>query len=78
MIGSSSSMSSSPPRTGSSYGWAPQGLQGLYEVPVHVLTKEFHGLGLRAFFHPSLPKIFAKLTALWFQLRPRMMLVGGL
>jgi glycosyltransferase involved in cell wall biosynthesis len=61
----------------SSYGWAQDGLQGLYKVPVHVLSKEFHGLGLHAFFHASLPKIFIKLTSLYLKLRPRLILIGG-
>lgn len=61
----------------SSYGWAAGGLQGLYDVPVHVLTKEFHGLGLHSFIHPTLPKILLKLAGLFFKLRPRITLVGG-
>jgi glycosyltransferase involved in cell wall biosynthesis len=61
----------------SSYGWATGGLQGLYEVPVHVLSKEFHGLGLRSFFHRSVPLVLAKFAALYLKLRPRVTLVGG-
>jgi glycosyltransferase involved in cell wall biosynthesis len=61
----------------SSYGWVPQKLQELYDVPVHVLAKEFHGLGLRAFFHPSLLKVLPKLATLFLKLRPRLTLAGG-
>jgi glycosyltransferase involved in cell wall biosynthesis len=61
----------------SSYGWDGQVLQEKYDVPVHVLTQEFHGLGLHAFFSPSLPRIFFKLASLLFKLRPRLMLTGG-
>lgn len=59
------------------YGWAPQGLQGLYDVPVHVLSKEFHGLGLRSFFHRTVPGNLLKLAALYYKLRPRITLTGG-
>lgn len=61
----------------SSYGWDAQSLQEKYEVPLHVLTKEFHGLGLRSFFSTSLPKIFFNLALLFFRLRPRVTLTGG-
>ncbi len=61
----------------SSYGWDTKDLQGLYEVPVHVLSKEFRGLGFRAFFNAALPAILAKLTTLFFRLRPRLTLAGG-
>jgi 1,2-diacylglycerol 3-alpha-glucosyltransferase len=61
----------------SAYGWSAGGPQRFYEVPVHVLSKEFHGLGLRSFFHPSLPGIFLRLAMLFFRLGPRITLVGG-
>ena len=61
----------------STYGWNSTGLQGLYEVPVHVLSKEFHGLGLKSVLHPSVPKMLLKLSVLYYRLRPRVTLVGG-
>ena len=61
----------------SSYGWGADAVQSHYEVPVHILSKEFHGLGLRSFFHPSIPGILFKLAALFFKLRPRITFVGG-
>jgi len=61
----------------SSYGWDTGELQSLYEVPVHVLSKEFRGLGLHLFVDPGLPMILAKLTALYLRLRPRLTLAGG-
>lgn len=61
----------------SSYGWSAQDLQDKYLVPVHVLSREFYGLGFRSFLHPGLPKVMAKLTALYYRLRPRVTLVGG-
>jgi len=60
-----------------SYQWDQQNLRDRYSVPLHVLTNTFHGLGLHTFLHPSLPKIFTKLTLLYFRLRPRIMFVGG-
>jgi 1,2-diacylglycerol 3-alpha-glucosyltransferase len=60
-----------------SYQWNQQSLQDQYTVPLHVLSESFHGLGLRSFFHPSLPGVCLKLTKLYYKLRPKVMLVGG-
>ena len=60
-----------------SYGWGAEDLQQKYGVPVHVLSKEFYGLGFRSFLHPALPRVLAKLLTLYYRLRPKITLVGG-
>jgi len=60
-----------------SYQWDLKNLRNEYTVPLHVLTDTFHGLGLHTFFHPSVPKLCAKLTAFYFKMNPRIMFIGG-
>ncbi len=61
----------------STYQWDQGELQKQYDTPLHILTPEFHGLGLRSFLHPSLPGIFAKLIGFFVKYRPKITFVGG-
>lgn len=61
----------------STYGWGTDELQKQYHVPLHVLSPEFHGLGLKKLFHPSVPGNCWRLLKLLFKLRPKMLLAGG-
>ncbi len=60
-----------------SYGWDGESLQSQYHAPIHILSSRFRGLGMRSFFHPSVPRCLWKWFRLLIKKRPKIVFAGG-